>query len=308
MDKRKIKLRIERSGKRHIIVSDNFHIIFGWDGDDEDVTAIVSAEDLGSAIRRNITITLKRGEYGIELKPGLFEHDIVVFDDQNGNTGLKGEVIFDRENVVAYVITSDAKIPLYRIARYETIGSTLEGDNLLLSNDENKEHDKANEFDKKKKFTIYSDGSCLSNPGPCGAGYLVLDENGVLLHKESISIGVGTNNIGELTGINEALKYVVKELLPDAKEISLFSDSEYAVKGINIWSDKWKKNGWKTASGDPVRNEELWRSIRELKDIIAKETKINIKWVKGHSDNHWNEEADALAVNGANAALTSKVG
>lgn len=123
------------------------------------------------------------------------------------------------------------------------------------------------------------------NPGPGGWGAILMYEQ----NKKEIS-GASkdtTNNIMEITAVIEALK-----LLKEECNVEVYSDSAYVVNAFNQgWIYNWKKNNWKTASKDPVKNKELWE---ELYSLIQKHTVKFVK-VKGHSDNEYNNRCDFLA-------------
>lgn len=142
--------------------------------------------------------------------------------------------------------------------------------------------------DNKKKVIIYTDGSCLGNPGRGGWGAL-LEFNGV---KKELYGGEAntTNNQMELKAAIEALKALKGNCI-----VELHTDSVYVKNGITTWIKSWKKNGWRTASKKPVKNVELWQELDEL----VKFHDIKWLWVKGHSGNAGNEKADELANMGA---------
>ena len=136
-----------------------------------------------------------------------------------------------------------------------------------------------------EKVVIYTDGACSGNPGPGGWGAILMYKG----TKKEISGGnkQTTNNIMELTAVIEGLK-----MLKFPCEVDLYSDSAYVV---NAFEQKWifgclKKN-WKTASGDPVKNKELWQELYDLTKIHT----VNFIKVKGHSDNEYNNRCDELA-------------
>lgn len=141
-----------------------------------------------------------------------------------------------------------------------------------------------------EKVTIYTDGACSGNPGPGGWG-CVLIYNGN--EKElSGSSSDTTNNIMEITATLEALK-----ALKFPCEVDLYSDSAYVVNCFNQgWIYNWIKKGWKTASGDPVKNKELWEELYSLAQIHS----VTFHKVKGHSDNKYNNRCDELARNAIN--------
>lgn len=138
-----------------------------------------------------------------------------------------------------------------------------------------------------EKVTIYTDGACSGNPGPGGWG-CVLIYNGN--EKElSGSSNDTTNNIMEITATLEALK-----ALKFPCEVDLYSDSAYVVNCFNQgWIYNWIKKGWKTASGEPVKNKELWEELYSL----TKTHNVTFHKVKGHADNEYNNRCDELARN-----------
>ncbi len=136
-----------------------------------------------------------------------------------------------------------------------------------------------------EKVTIYTDGACSGNPGPGGWGAILMCQG----KKKEISGGCKntTNNIMEITAVIEALK-----LLKYTCEVDLYSDSAYVVNTFKQkWIDNWKKNNWKTASKEPVKNKELWQELDKLTQIH----KVKFHKVKGHSDNEFNNRCDELA-------------
>lgn len=132
--------------------------------------------------------------------------------------------------------------------------------------------------------TIYTDGGCKPNPGPGGWAALVI--YGSVEKELSGGARQTTNNQMELTAAIEAL-----EALTRPCEVTLYTDSEYLKKGITNWMKAWKRNGWQTASKNPVKNQDLWQRL----DAATQRHKITWKWVKGHANNPHNERVDALA-------------
>ena len=136
------------------------------------------------------------------------------------------------------------------------------------------------------EVTIYTDGACSGNPGPGGWGaILMLGEN-----RKEISGGSEntTNNIMELTAVIEALK-----ILKRPCKVNVYSDSAYVVNAfLQKWIYVWMKKGWKTASGDPVKNKELWQELYGLTKIHE----VTFNKVKGHADNEFNNRCDEMAV------------
>jgi ribonuclease HI len=134
-------------------------------------------------------------------------------------------------------------------------------------------------------YQIYSDGACSGNPGPGGWGVIVIHPDG---HREELSgfEPSTTNNRMELTGALEGLSRV-----PNDTDVTVYSDSEYVVKGACSWLDAWKRRGWKTGAKTAVLNRDLWESIDAERDRL----RIRWEWVRGHNGHLLNERADALA-------------
>jgi len=131
---------------------------------------------------------------------------------------------------------------------------------------------------------VYTDGSCLGNPGKGGWAFLVNNE-GFISSRSGYSIKA-TNNQMELTAAIKAIEFLVNH-----KEMSIYTDSNYLKNGITLWVTNWKKNNWKTASKNPVKNKELWERLDQLNYL----KKIKWKWVKAHDTNKLNNEVDLLA-------------
>ena len=136
-----------------------------------------------------------------------------------------------------------------------------------------------------KNVTIYTDGACSGNPGPGGWGAILMYED---IKKEISGAKENTtNNIMEITAVLEALKLLKMEC-----EVKVYSDSAYVVNAFNQgWIENWKKNNWRTAGKDPVKNKELWVELYEL----TQKHKVEFIKVKGHSDNEFNNRCDYLA-------------
>ena len=135
-----------------------------------------------------------------------------------------------------------------------------------------------------KEVEIHTDGSCLGNPGP-GGWAAVLRYQGrerELCGGEALT----TNNRMELMGAIMAL-----EALKSPCEVVLVTDSQYVQKGIGEWLPNWIRRGWKTAGGDPVKNQDLWQRLQ----AAAEPHTVQWKWVKGHAGDPDNERVDQLA-------------
>lgn len=137
------------------------------------------------------------------------------------------------------------------------------------------------------QVVIYSDGACSGNPGPGGWGAVMIAGQ----HVKEICGGepATTNNRMELMAAIQAL-----EALKKPCKVELHTDSTYVMKGISEWILGWKKRGWKTADGKPVKNDDLWRRL----DAARARHDVSWNWVKGHAGHELNERADALARRG----------
>ena len=135
----------------------------------------------------------------------------------------------------------------------------------------------------KKKITIYTDGACSGNPGKGGwAAVIIEDKNEKTI---SGSEQLTTNNRMELSAVINALKEV------GSAELDIYTDSKYVKNGIESWIKNWKINGWMTAAKQPVKNKDLWLEL----DILVSKKEIEWKWVKGHSNDHYNTIVDEAA-------------
>ena len=133
-------------------------------------------------------------------------------------------------------------------------------------------------------ITIYTDGSCLNNPGNGGWAAIININNDV--KKISGSVKDTTNNKMELMAPIKALQEI-KEKQP----IEIYTDSQYVKLGITDWVHKWMKNNWQTSKKEPVKNKELWIQLYGLTNSFD----IKWIWVKAHAGNLLNEEVDLLA-------------
>lgn len=138
----------------------------------------------------------------------------------------------------------------------------------------------------------YTDGSATGNGTENsigGFGIVEVDENNnILWEYQENNLKYETNNSMELTAILYALNHIEIEEVSFMKPI-IYSDSAYCVNLINDWMYSWERNGWKRPKNQEVKNLNLIKQIFELADLAE------IRKVKGHSDNKWNEYADKLA-------------
>jgi len=135
-----------------------------------------------------------------------------------------------------------------------------------------------------KQLHIYTDGSCLGNPGPGGYGVVMKYKR----QQKELSAGfkLTTNN-----GMELLAPIIALESLFDSCNIILISDSQYMRKGITEWIHGWKRKNWITSANEPVKNVDLWKRL----DTVSQKHKIDWRWVKGHSGQIENERCDELA-------------
>lgn len=135
-----------------------------------------------------------------------------------------------------------------------------------------------------KQIQIYTDGSCLGNPGAGGYGAILRYQT----TEKTLSAGFfhTTNNRMELLAVIAALESLNQPCL-----IELYSDSQYMKNGITKWIQGWKKKGWQSSSGQPVKNKDLWLRL----EAATQSHQIQWRWVKGHSGHPENERCDELA-------------
>ena len=138
-----------------------------------------------------------------------------------------------------------------------------------------------------KTVTLYTDGACKGNPGKGGWGVLMRYGS----HEKELFGGEAhtTNNRMELTAIIQGLAALKRSCA-----VVIYTDSQYVKNGMEKWIHGWKKNGWKTAAKQPVKNEDLWQQL----DQLAAQHQIQWQWVRGHAGHAENERADALANQG----------
>ncbi|MCL4486148.1 MAG: ribonuclease HI [Nitrospirae bacterium] len=131
---------------------------------------------------------------------------------------------------------------------------------------------------------LYTDGACSGNPGPGGWGALLSCRG----RERELSGGepATTNNRMELMAVIAGLSALKKPC-----RVTVHTDSQYVKNGMTSWIRGWKKNGFRTASGSPVKNEDLWRELDRLSQIHE----VVWKWVRGHDGHVENERVDSLA-------------
>jgi ribonuclease HI len=133
----------------------------------------------------------------------------------------------------------------------------------------------------------FTDGACKGNPGPGGWGAVLRWRT---LEKELCGgERETTNNRMELMAVIATL-----EILKRPTEIIITTDSQYVQRGVKEWLPRWKRNGWRTANQEPVKNRDLWERL----DAGLRGHEVRWFWVKGHAGHVDNERADRLANQG----------
>lgn len=132
-------------------------------------------------------------------------------------------------------------------------------------------------------MNVYTDGSCLGNPGP-GGWAAKCSEFEIMGADEHT-----TNNKMELTAVARALERCLES---GVTRVCIWTDSSYVKNGITTWIHGWKRNGWKTSGGGDVKNKELWV---EIDTLLVKMEDVEWRWVKAHNGHPMNERVDTLA-------------
>ncbi len=136
---------------------------------------------------------------------------------------------------------------------------------------------------------IYTDGSCWPNPGGSSGWAFVVAQGGRKVAHATGSESDSTSNRAELLAALEALRWAKEHL--SGQPLLVITDSKYISDGVSEWLVGWKKKGWRTGQGKPVKNKDLWLLI----DALLLEVSVDFRWVRGHSGNPGNEMADVLA-------------
>ena len=144
---------------------------------------------------------------------------------------------------------------------------------------------KSAEPQRRKTVTLITDGACIGNPGPGGWACLLRFGNH---HRELYGCDKETtNNRMELRAVIQGLS-----ALKEPCQVTVITDSQYVRKGITEWIDGWKRKGWKTATKNPVKNQDLWKA---LDGAAARHHQVSWEWVKGHASHADNITVDKLA-------------
>ena len=137
---------------------------------------------------------------------------------------------------------------------------------------------------KRVQYELFTDGACLGNPGPGGWAFIL--RNGLEEIVRSGGDSDTTNQRMEVTAVLRAL-----ESLEEPSSILIFADSTYVTDGLTKWMDGWLKKNWKNAAKKPVKNQDLWKPLAQLREMHF----ITTSWVKGHAGHPENERCDTLA-------------
>ena len=142
-------------------------------------------------------------------------------------------------------------------------------------------------YESQDMVTMFTDGACSGNPGVGGWGALLRYQG----HEKTLYGGVGdtTNNRMELMAVIEGLR-----ALKEPCQVLVTTDSRYVQQGMETWLANWIAKDWKTASKQPVKNQDLWQMLHTL----SQQHDLSWQWVKGHSGHPENDQADALARRG----------
>lgn len=137
-------------------------------------------------------------------------------------------------------------------------------------------------------YNVFTDGACLGNPGSGGWAAVIRSKSDPSLPRQVLNGGfeTTTNNRMEIMPVIKAL-----EALNEPSKVDLYTDSQYVSKGINEWIDGWIGRGWRSSSGKPVKNKDLWLRLVPL----LEKHRVTAHWVEGHSGNPDNEDCDFLA-------------
>ena len=137
---------------------------------------------------------------------------------------------------------------------------------------------------KRVQYDLFTDGACLGNPGPGGWAFILRcgDEEVVQSGGEPDT----TNQRMEVTAVLRAL-----ESLEIPAAVAIYADSKYVTDGLTQWMDGWLKKNWRNAAKKPVKNQDLWKPLAQLREMHV----ITTSWVKGHAGHPENERCDTLA-------------
>ena len=147
---------------------------------------------------------------------------------------------------------------------------------------------------------LYTDGSCLGNPGPGGWAALLRFRQPDQVHEKLIEgcEADTTNNRMELMAALEGLSALKRSC-----KVTLYTDSQYVQKGMTEWMPNWIRNDWRNAKKKPVANADLWQSLLEA----VKPHTLQWRWVKAHDGHPENERVDEAARNAAQTLMDAEI-
>lgn len=176
--------------------------------------------------------------------------------------------------------TTELQVKGFPGAIYKKFSTQKEAESFL--NDESSSETEQEEG----KIVAYTDGSCSSEQG--GYAFLIITDEEIDEHYGKVPNAPCTNNIAELYAIYRCLKKLIKMGYSEAE---IRPDSRYAMDSVTSYIKKWKKNGWRTTNGEPVKNQDLIKKI----DVLLQEIKVVFVHVKAHGSDKYNERVDELA-------------
>ncbi len=155
---------------------------------------------------------------------------------------------------------------------------------------------------EKARYVLVSDGACSKNPGPGGWGLIVLMP-GDRVREFGGFEDATTNNRMEIFGTYRGLQEVYRDAMrvpdsvPKGGVIEIISDSKYVLDGASRFVKNWIKNGWKTSTGEPVKNQDLWEKLEKGQEMLRNQGfRLEYRLVKGHAGTEANERVDQIAV------------
>lgn len=191
-----------------------------------------------------------------------------------------------------FILCGEVRIPLYQAGAIKYIGNKYDNTAIQITeltlDDGKKAVEKIAGTTKEaqRDYVIYTDGGCSKNPGGYGGYGVVVTSDGKIIDELFGGEPETTNNQMELLAVIHALEYAAD--LHDAGNITLYSDSQYVVRGISEWMPNWRATGWKNGT---VKNLPFWKKIDELMQIMP----VTFQWIRGHNGDKFNERADELA-------------
>ena len=138
-------------------------------------------------------------------------------------------------------------------------------------------------------ISIYTDGACSGKDKMGGWGFVIDWPDRKTFEHHGAEYRT-TNQRMELMAAIRALRFL-SDLATEPQDVTLYSDSQYVIKGMSEWVHRWVKNDWTNSARQPVSNSDLWKQLLVESDLH----RVTWKWVRGHNGNIGNEKADKLA-------------